>query len=152
MTRVRRAAIAFVVATGAILAAASPAAAATNDSFGTSTNYPPSKCSNPNSPAGAVDFVDFGPGAPGGGNNDDYLEIKDLCGDGDGVRAYAWLNGKYLGTRHNGLASGSTVTWDPFPDGNVRGGDTVSLKVCSVNGFAGTPYNCAELAHKSVDG
>ena len=63
-----------VVATGAsvTLLLANPAAAATDDSFSVSTT----------NACGAIDFVDFGPGAPGDGDNDDerYSKVTSLGG------------------------------------------------------------------------
>jgi hypothetical protein len=63
---------------------------------------------------GAVDFVDYGPGAPGGGNNDDYAVVHDYCGDGHGVKAWAWLDGVLIGSQYNGNGlAGAPVIWDP---------------------------------------
>ncbi|MGW0431829.1 hypothetical protein ACWDV4_04670 [Micromonospora sp. NPDC003197] len=104
---------------------------------------------------GAVDFIDYGPGAPGGGNNDDYLQIRDLQADGHGVQVWAWLHGKYLGTKYNGAGAGSTVIYDPyaiFPS-NVAAGEVIGLKICLVDG----PDNlinssCSSYSWTSVDG
>lgn len=137
------------VVLGGLLAAAAPASAAVDDTWWIHTTWP-SGCSNSNLAAGTVRFVDYGPGAPGGGNNDDYLEIKDNCGDSAGVKAWAWLDGEYLGGKYNGNGANSKVTWDPF--GNVKAGQRVGLKVCSVKGNAGTPYNCHSLTVASKDG
>ncbi|HEY9473292.1 MAG TPA: hypothetical protein VIS06_05490, partial [Mycobacteriales bacterium] len=79
-------------ATAATLALASPASASVEDTFGV---YTSDTC------AVAV-FVDYGPGAPGGGNNDDYVDIGDNCADSHGVRTWAWLNGVYLGSVYDG--------------------------------------------------
>ncbi|NEY33624.1 hypothetical protein GTU99_15700 [Streptomyces sp. PRKS01-65] len=124
------------------------AVAATNDSFAVGTT---------NGGCGTVNFVDYGEGAPGGGNNDDYLVIHDYCSDGRGVRAYAWLTfggeTHYLGARNNtnGLA-GDAVVWDPFADwGNVEAGDLVGLKVCLFDSN-NTLSRCAEKSQLSVDG
>jgi hypothetical protein len=136
-----------LAATGAsvTLLLANPAAAATDDSFGVSTT----------NACGAIDFVDFGPGAPGGGDNDDYVEIHDFCSDGHGVEGYAWLDGIYLGNTYNGNGlSGSAVVWDPFKAfGNVIPGDTVGIKVCLVDGPNDpSPSDCRSASHTSVDG
>jgi hypothetical protein len=126
----------------ALAVAASPASAATNDSFWFSTV---------GLGCGFVEFVDYGPGAPGGGNNDDYVRISDECSDGHGVKAYAWLNGAYRGSAYNGNGVFSDVVWDPF--GNVVAGQSVGLKVCLVDGNSDpTPFNCNEHTETSDDG
>lgn len=143
--RVRKLAIrtllASVAGVSAVALTASPAAAA-DDGFEV---YNASAC-------GSVEFVDYGPGAAGGGNNDDYTLIHDYCSDGIGIRAYAWLNNVYLGTQYsgNGLA-GAAKVWDPF--GNVTGGQKITLQVCLSNGSGGSPYACsAEIYRYSIDG
>ena len=100
---------------------------------------------------GSIEFVDHGPGKPGGGDNDDYAVIHDLCGDGHGVKAWAWVNGvlheQYNG---NGLA-GAPVIWDPF--GNVIPGQDIALKVCLVDGNDDpTPSKCGSATVPSRDG
>ncbi|HEY9327652.1 hypothetical protein ACFTZ8_02580 [Streptomyces fungicidicus] len=145
--RVRAARAAFT--TSAFVAAAmlfgtQAAFAGTNDSFSVSTT---------GGGCGAVDFVDYGAGAPGGGNNDDYLVIHDYCSDGKGVRAYAWIGSLYLGAKNNtnGLA-GAAVVWDPFKEyGNIIAGTKVGIKVCLFNS-SGTLSSCAEASRVSVDG
>ena len=130
---------------GAVVMAAAPAAATVDDGF---TVYTTDGC-------GAVDFVDYGPGAPGGGNNDDYAVVHDYCGDGHGVKAWAWINGVYLGGKYNGSGlAGAPVVWDPFKAyGNVIAGDRVGLKVCLVDGDGDTtPSRCVSFTHTSVDG
>jgi hypothetical protein len=99
-----------------------------------------------------VEFVDYGPGAPGGGDNDDYTVIHDYCADGHGVKAYAWINGTFLGSRYNGNGlAGDPVIWDPF--GNVAPGNAIGLKVCLVDGNDDpTPFDCTSTTHTSVDG
>jgi hypothetical protein len=116
--------------------------AAVNDDFSVSTT----------NGCGRVNFIDHGEGAPGGGDNDDYAVIHDLCGDGHGVKAWAWLNGVLLGSRYNGNGlAGAAVIWDPF--GNVAPGDLIGLKVCLVDGSNDpSPSNCASASHRSVDG
>lgn len=108
---------------------------------------------------GRADFVDFGPGAPGGGDNDDYIEIHDFCADSHGVKAFATLfRGEdvfNLGSKYNGNGlAGSSVIWDPFKaKGNVEPGDTVELTVCLVDGANDpTPFKCETFISTSVDG
>ncbi|WP_326561660.1 hypothetical protein [Micromonospora sp. NBC_01796] len=131
----------------AILASANPAAAAGNDDY---TVY-----TGDSRLGGAVDFVDYGPGAPGGGNNDDYLVIRDLRGDGHGVQVWAWLHGKYLGTRYNGGGAGSQLIYDPysiFPN-NVAANEVIGLKICLVDGENNLiQSSCSNLEWPSIDG
>ncbi|MBP0458333.1 hypothetical protein [Streptomyces montanisoli] len=129
------------VAAAVMLAGTQSASASVDDSFAVATTG--GKC-------GQVNFVDYGPGAPGGGNNDDYAVIHDYCSDGKGVRAYAWVDGKYLGAKNNtsGL-KGNPVVWDPF--GNVKSGSSVGLKVCLFN-TSNTLSNCASYTKTRVDG
>ncbi|MBB5874467.1 hypothetical protein F4553_007901 [Allocatelliglobosispora scoriae] len=144
----------LAVATTAVmlLTTAGPAAASVDDSFGTSSNIP-SGCSNPNTPAAYAEFVDYGPGDPGNSaNNDDYVTLTDMCGDGVGVQVNVGLNGVWLGGKYNGLGHGKTVYFDPFPNGNVKGGDGISLQVCSRNGPWAQAYNCAFYDSVSIDG
>jgi hypothetical protein len=78
---------AAVASSAAVVAVASPALAI--DSFGVETAISgPNGC--PFAASGHASFVDNGPGAPGGGNNDDYIVIDDTCSDGWSVAAYAW--------------------------------------------------------------
>jgi hypothetical protein len=120
---------------------ADPSAAAVDDSF---TVWTTDAC-------GSADFIDYGEGAPGGGSNDDYIEVWDTCGDTHGVRAYAWLDGTYLGSRYNGNGAWEYVVWDPF--GNVTAGQSVGLKICLVDGANDTtPSKCDEMTSTSVDG
>jgi hypothetical protein len=137
--------VAPALALGSAVLAATPAAAAHDDSF---TVYTTDRC-------GAVDFVDYGAGAPGGGNNDDYAVVHDYCGDGHGVKAWAWLNGILIGEKYNGNGlAGDPVIWDPFKAyGNVAPGDSVGLKVCLVDGNGDpTPAKCKSSTHTSEDG
>jgi hypothetical protein len=101
---------------------------------------------------GMVEFVDHGEGAPGGGDNDDYAVVHDLCGDGHGVKAWAWLNGTLLGSKYNGNGlAGAAVIWDPF--GNVLPGEAIGLKVCLSDGNSDpSPSNCGERTEISSDG
>ena len=102
---------------------------------------------------GVAQFKDYGPGAPGGGNNDDYVVIHDYCADGHGVMVWAsWDNIGYWFHQYNGNGlAGAPVVWDPF--GNVKAGQTVELEVCLVDGPADpTPSRCGEASHRSADG
>ncbi|MCX5067511.1 hypothetical protein OOJ91_16840 [Micromonospora lupini] len=138
-------AAAIVVGSGA--STAMPASAASNDSFWTWTADGTDGC-------GYIFFTDYGEGAPGGGPNDDYITIQDLCPDGHGVMGYAWLDGVYLGKEYNGIGWGyDSVVWDPFPSGNVKAGQLVGIKVCLVDGANDpTPSYCASVSQRSVDG
>ncbi|MCP3766446.1 hypothetical protein [Streptomyces sp. MAR25Y5] len=129
------------IAAAAMLFSTQAAVAATDDSFEVSTT---------DGQCGVVNFIDYGPGHEGGGNNDDYLVIHDYCSDGKGVRAYAMHNGKDLGskTNTNGLA-GKAVVWDPF--GNVQARDRVGVAVCLVNS-SGALSQCVSVSRESVDG
>jgi hypothetical protein len=147
--RAKAATASALVAAGALgvtLLASTPASAAVNDDFQASTS---------NGACGVVNFIDFGPGAAGGGDNDDYLVVHDYCSDGHGVKAYAWLDGIDLGTKYNGNGlAGAAVVWDPFkPFDNVVPGDVVHIRVCLVDGANDpTPSQCDDAEHVSVDG
>jgi hypothetical protein len=71
---------------------------------------------------GVAQFKDYGPGAPGGGNNDDYVVIHDYCADGHGVMAYAsWDNTGYWFQQYNGNGlAGAPVAWIRFRMGTSR--------------------------------
>ena len=137
----RLAAAAACAALSTGILAAAPASASIDDGFSVSTT----------DGCGATNFVDYGTW-PNGSTNDDYAVVHDYCGDGHGVRAYAWLNGFYLGSKYNGNGlAGAPVYWDPF--GNVLAGDTVALEVCLVDGSGDTtPSKCVIAAHTSQDG
>jgi hypothetical protein len=123
----------------------STASATVNDNFNASTT----------DGCGVANFIDYGPGAPGGGNNDDYVVIHDYCADGHGVMAYVevddsgyWFH-QYNG---NGLA-GAPVVWDPFLHGNVKAGQKVELEVCLVDGATDlTGSRCGAASRRSADG
>jgi hypothetical protein len=135
---------------GTVLLTAGPAAAY-NDTFSVTTFG----CNgDPDRSAADAWFRDYGPGAPGGGNNDDYIEAYDNCADGHGVRVYAWLDGTFLGSGYwGGGANGGFAVFDPFPKGNVKGGQVVGLKVCLVDGRDDTtPFNCASYEELVSDG
>jgi hypothetical protein len=112
---------------------------------------------------GVAEFVDYGPGAPGGGNNDDYIVVHDYCADGHGVRAYVWILGEYWGDRYNGNGkAGAAVIWDPFKEwggsANLTAGTSFKVEVCLVDGpndavnepEAGS--RCRSANRTSVDG
>ena len=124
---------------------ATSAGAVVNDDFNASTT----------DGCGVANFIDYGPGAPGGGNNDDYVVIHDYCADGHGVMAYVevddsgyWFH-QYNG---NGLA-GAPVVWDPFLHGNVKAGQKIELEVCLVDGMSDpTGSRCGDASRRSADG
>jgi hypothetical protein len=98
---------------------------------------------------GVAKFIDYGPGAPGGGNN---VVIHDYCADGHGVMAYAsWDDSGYWFQQYNGNGrAGAPVVWDPFSNGNVKAGQTVWLEVCLVDGWDDlTGSRCGEASHRS---
>lgn len=142
---------AAAVGVGALVLAAGPASATTNDNFSAHTT---------GGGCGAVDFIDYGAGAPGGGNNNDYLVVHDYCSDGHGVKAWVWWytdSGTllYYGSKYNGNGeAGAPVYWDPFASlGNTIGGDRVSVKVCLSDGNSDpTVTNCDSASHVSADG
>ncbi|RQX14585.1 hypothetical protein DDE19_23120 [Micromonospora ureilytica] len=147
MTRAlaRRVLLPLTVALTAILATTNPAAAAGNDDYTVYTGQS----------GGAVDFIDYGPGAPGGGDNDDYLVIRDIAADGHGVQVWAWLHGKYLGTKYNGNGAWTSVIYDPytiFPN-NVAKKEVIGLKICLVDGKDNLIQpSCSSLDWPSIDG
>jgi hypothetical protein len=127
-TRLRRRVLTIAAAVSATLLFTATAANALDDNFSVATT----------DGCGVADFVDYGPGAPGGGNNDDYIVIHDYCADGHGVRAYVWISGEYWGDQYNGNGrAGAAVVWDPFrawgPDNLVKG-TPVTIEVCLVDG------------------
>lgn len=94
--------------------------------------------------SGYLRFVDYGPGAKGGGDNDDYFVLSDNCADSQGVKAWAWIDGKAVGDRYLGSGDGSSVVWDPL--GNVKDGQNVGMKICQVDGNADpTPDWCQSV-------
>jgi hypothetical protein len=137
------------MALGTVFLTAGPAAA-TDDQFLVSSWG----CKgDSNASVATARFVDYGPGAPGGGNNDDYLEAYDDCANGHGVRVYAWLDGEFLGSGYWGGGSNGFAIFDPFPNGEVKPGQSVGLKVCSVDGRDDTtPFNCASDTRTVTDG
>ena len=128
-TRYGRRVLSVAAATSATLLFTATAANAVNDSFSAATT----------DGCGVAEFVDYGPGAPGGGNNDDYIVVHDYCADGHGVRAYLWILGEYWGDQYNGNGrAGAAVVWDPFrvwggPENLIKG-DFFTITVCLVDG------------------
>jgi hypothetical protein len=98
--------------------------------------------------AGALRYIDYGPGQPGGGNNDDYFRVWDRRRDGYGVRGYVWVDGRYYGSKYNGSGAGTEVFWDPV---QISGGHTIGMKVCLVKGSSGTPIRCGSTEHFEID-
>lgn len=128
-------------AVAAVVLGASPASAAVNDNFAASTT----------DGCGVANFIDYGTW-PSGSANDDYVVVHDYCSDGHGIRAFAYRNGSFLGSRYNGNGlAGAPVYWDPF--GNVVGGDFVELVVCLVDGSSDTTgAKCGYASRTSADG
>jgi hypothetical protein len=124
------------------------AAYAYNDDFDVSTT----------DGCGVANFKDYGPGAPGGGNNDDYIVIHDYCADGHGVRAGVWILGEFWGYRYNGNGlAGAAVVWDPYVEwggpGNLSRGDTTRIEICLVDGPGDTTgARCRSASHTMRDG
>lgn len=76
--------------------------------------------------------------------------IHDLCGDGHGVEAYAWLDGSYYGGKYNGNGlAGAPVSWDPFVF--VSGQYNVGLKVCLVDGASDPTASSCGSATRTVN-
>jgi hypothetical protein len=104
---------------------------------------------------GVAQFKDYGAGAPGGGNNDDYMIIHDYCADGHGVRANLYVTGYpfWVGEYNGNGAAGAPVIWDPFMNGNVKGGQWIYVEVCLVDGRDDyTGSRCGYASHRSADG
>jgi len=143
----RRTGLAVVLALLPVLLTANHASAAVDDQFWAFTT----------DGCGEIHFVDFGPGAPGGGNNDDYTEIYDNCygsfDDGLGVRARAWVGSEYLGEQFN-FSGSATVIWDPFAArGNVAANEWIVLEVSLVSSRTDpTPEQLEIRSQRSVDG
>jgi hypothetical protein len=147
---------ALLVSTAAVGAAglfASPVAAgSTNDGFTAKTS----------NGCGSIEFVDYGPGVPGGSDNDDYTLVRDLCRDGHGIRAYVKVTtygssffSSYSDTKYNGDGNGSSIVWDPFKShGNVKPRDFMEMRVCLVDGESDlTPFSCGQWRSRtSADG
>jgi len=152
-TRFRRRALTIASAVSATLLFTATAANAVDDRFSAATT----------DGCGVAEFVDYGPGAPGGGNNDDYIVIHDYCADGHGVRAYVWILGEYWGDQYNGNGrAGAAVVWDPFrawggPENLIKG-DFFTIRVCLVDGpndAADEPEagsKCRSASHTMGDG
>ncbi|HEX8630304.1 MAG TPA: hypothetical protein VF755_19265 [Catenuloplanes sp.] len=143
----RRAVLASAASVSAAVLLTPSAAFAADDSFTVKTT----------DGCGTANFVDYGPGAAGGGNNDDYVVINDFCADGHGVQARVWMNGLYWGSGYNGNGlSGAAVIWDPFRTwgpNNVNAGDGIQLQVCLVDGpNDATGSKCRQIDRVSVDG
>jgi hypothetical protein len=121
------------------------AGAAVDDSFAALTT---DEC-------GVANFIDYGPGAPGGGDNDDYVVIHDYCADGHGVQVYLEMDDNgYWYSQYNGNGrAGAPVVWDPFLYGNVKPKQKIELEVCLVDGINDlTPLRCGYASHRSADG
>lgn len=142
LPRVAKLSLVVAAALSAVVVAGGSAFASHNDSF--TVKITKGTCST----TGDASFVDYGRSAAT--VNDDYASVGDWCKDGYGVKAWAYLNGKSLGSKYNGSGAGTAISWDPF--GNVTGGQRIGLKVCLVKGKDGTPVNCVSKTVESVDG
>ncbi|HEX6684513.1 MAG TPA: hypothetical protein VF062_17045 [Candidatus Limnocylindrales bacterium] len=151
MTKLRKLLLVATAISGMVTATASPASAAYNDDF-TVPTLTPGNCGS--SPAGYAYFIDWGEGGLADPAwNDDYIVLRDTCRDGDGIIAFAFLNSEFLGERYNGKGFDGFVVWDPFAAvGNVDANQNVSIRVCSVNGQYGEPYDCNRIWYVSRDG
>jgi hypothetical protein len=152
-TRLRRRVVAIAAAVSATILFSATAAFAANDDFSAATT----------DGCGVANFIDYGPGAAGGGNNDDYVVIHDYCSDGHGVRAYVWIQGEYWGDQYNGNGlAGSAVVWDPFRlwggSANLTAGTDVRIEVCLVDGSndgvndPSQGSKCRSASHQMIDG
>jgi hypothetical protein len=145
-TRAARIGLSAVTAVGlagtAVLTFGTPAAAAASDTKAIATT---SNCPEDDylPYEGFVQFQDYGEGAEGGGNNDDYLIVGDSCPNGDGVKAWAWVDGVAKGSMYNGNGAYTNKIWDPL--GNLPDGASLGMKICSVSGNNGTPYHCNSI-------
>lgn len=100
---------------------------------------------------GSVEFIDA---ASRGSGNEDYLIVHDLCNDAHGVRASGSLNNVALEAQYNGSGlCGPPVFWHPFPSGHLNPGDTLTLKVCLVDGSNdASPTGCGSATQDITDG
>jgi hypothetical protein len=94
---------------------------------------------------GSIEFIDYGPGRPGGGSNDDYFLIHDYSPDHHGVMAWLWVDGDGMGAVYNGRGyAGAPVLWDPYQfDSNWP--FIVEVQVCNIDGPNGKPFNCSKV-------
>jgi hypothetical protein len=149
-------------AVGAVIGAAGLAVGGTVPASATAPAYNDGFTVKTWDECGVATYVDYGPGAPGGGNNDDYVVIDDTCPDNLGVAVFAWLY-KPAGASGPGLlggeynrngADGDVVVWDPFKAfGNVDADDWVELRVCLQRNLIVQDHsNCRSLAAISDDG
>ncbi|MBY8849705.1 hypothetical protein [Saccharothrix longispora] len=106
---------------------------------------------------GSVEFVDYGPGEPGSGGDDDYLVVRDHCDDGYEVKADGWLGWYWLRVKYVDGPAAGPVFWDPFVEhGGLYGGDRLGLTACqydrdqAASGYLG--FNCASDQRVLVDG
>jgi hypothetical protein len=102
--------------------------------------------------SGSIEFVDHGPGRPGGGSNDDYFWVHDYESDGHGVKAWVWLDGRLIGSKYNGSGRDAPpVFWDPVQITGTNFIHTIGMKVCNVDGNSDpTPFNCHSTSHEEV--
>jgi hypothetical protein len=94
---------------------------------------------------GSIEFIDHGPGRPGGGSNDDYFLIHDYKADGHGVWAWVWLDGVGHGAKYNGRGKAAApVFWDPI---EVLDGwfDKIKVQVCLADGNNVIKSTCSNV-------
>lgn len=136
----------LVAATGGVFAFSGASAVAQQD--GTSrTNDNFSVRTTDAKGGGDSLFVDYGRFTPHGGKNDDFVQILDLEKDGYGVRAYAWVNGNYKGSKYNSRGYGAYLNWDPV--GNVKPGQRVKIKVC-LAAWSGAPNQYCDSKTRTI--
>ncbi|MFG3343154.1 hypothetical protein [Glycomyces sp. NPDC048151] len=102
--------------------------------------------------AGYAQYVDYGKGGSGGGNNDDYVEIDDTWADGWDIWVRVTQNGDSHYKEYKRGAWGDVMVWDPFRDNNVKPGDTIEIEVCLLDPDSNQHDECNEHGDVSADG
>jgi hypothetical protein len=102
--------------------------------------------------AGFAEYVDYGKGGSGGGNNDDYVKIDDTWADGWDLWVRVSQNGDSWEKRYTGGAWGDPLIWDPFHNNNVKPGDEIEIEVCLYDSDSGQHDECNEHGDVSADG
>lgn len=102
--------------------------------------------------AGYAQYVDYGEGKPGGGNNDDYIEIDDTWADGWDI----WVRVSQNGDSHEKVYDdgpwSDVLIWDPFRHNNVKPGDEIEIEVCLYDSDSGQRDECNDHGDVSADG
>ncbi|GIH19012.1 hypothetical protein [Rugosimonospora africana] len=107
---------------------------------------------------GTATFIDYGSGDGTHPVSDDWVWINDNCLEGKGTKVSAALTpaGAHttepLGSKY--IPDGAwSQAWDPFPNGDVKAGDTVILTVCTATSATDLhPINCDTDRRTSTDG